>query len=152
LVDFLIFSVLKLQPSHFFLSAINYYCTNTSKLNYTLSKGVLVRKKQSREQFAFQQNFFYINQRFRILNLNFLHFNFNRSKLFLSNYLTLSKLSYCNFILPFLQTSIFFVKKKILLIPFFASLYFKRFSFSVPSPFQTLPLVHSSNKLYLTYR
>jgi len=112
LVDFLSFSLSKLSTNTLSLLFINYYCIKHTKLNYTISKGILVRKKQSREQFTFQQNFFYINQCLRVSNLNFLLFNFAKNKLFFSNYLTLAKLFYCNFILPFCQTSVFFLKKK----------------------------------------
>lgn len=55
LLDFIIATKAWGLFSNFILFLVKYRCLRSKKLVYTLSKGPMVRKKQSREQYAFKQ-------------------------------------------------------------------------------------------------
>jgi hypothetical protein len=62
LLDFVFSSNIWQRYSNFFLSSVKYRYLPVKKSIFTLSKGPLVRKKQSREQYAFKQIFINIKK------------------------------------------------------------------------------------------
>ena len=62
LVDFILLSTPILRKNDWVISKVNSNILPIQKSIYTISKGPMVRKKQSREQFMFKQIFFNVRK------------------------------------------------------------------------------------------